>query len=61
MQFTGDMHEVLDLWEAADANAVPDVLGKLAVDPDVPPILERIRKVALKEELLICHKTPFSP
>jgi hypothetical protein len=58
---SGDIHEVLDLWEVPDANAVPATLMALAANPDVAPILEAISGAAIREELTLCAKTPFSP
>lgn len=58
---TGDLHEVLDLWEVPDANAVPATLMELAVDPEVTEIMVGISDAVLTEELVLCGKTPFSP
>jgi hypothetical protein len=58
---TGDLHEVLDLWEVPDANAVPATLAELAGDPEVAEIMAGIGAAAIKEELVLCGKTPFSP
>jgi hypothetical protein len=58
---SGDIHEVLDLWEVPDANAVPATLMALATNPEVGPILEAISQAAIREELTLCAKTPFSP
>lgn len=60
-QITGDMHEVLDLWEVPDANAVPATLGALALEPAAGEIVAGLRDVILREELYVCTKTPFSP
>jgi NIPSNAP len=60
-QITGDIHEVLDLWEVPDANAVPATLGALALDEDVTEIMKGISEAAIREELILCVKTPFSP
>ncbi len=40
----GNFHEVTHLWQIADADAVPTVLGKLAVDPDVRAAGRRLRR-----------------
>lgn len=58
---TGDIHEVLDLWEVPDANAVPATLAELATIPEVAEIMAGISSAAIKEELVLCGKTPFSP
>jgi hypothetical protein len=58
---SGDLHEVLDLWEVPDANAVPATLMALATDPSMGPVLEQLSQAVIREELTLCAKTPFSP
>jgi hypothetical protein len=57
----GDLHEVHDLWEVADANTVPAAFAKAYGDPDFVAAAARIAEVADREVLSLIEKTPYSP
>jgi NIPSNAP len=57
----GDLHEVHDLWEVEDANAVPAGFAGAAEDPDFLQAAAEIAKIADREVLSLVTKTPYSP
>ncbi len=57
----GDLHEVHDLWEVPDANAVPTAMAAAAEDPDFVQALEQLSAIADREVLSLVTKTPYSP
>jgi hypothetical protein len=57
----GDLHEVHDLWEVADANAVPAAFAAAYEDPDFVQAVERLSAIADREVLSLLTKTPYSP
>ena len=57
----GDLHEVHDLWEVPDANAVPTALAAAAEDPDFAKALEQLSAIADREVLSLLTKTSYSP
>jgi hypothetical protein len=56
----GDLHEVHDLWEVEDANAVPAGFAGAAEDPDFLQAAAEIAKIADREVLSLVTKTPYS-
>ena len=56
----GDLHEVHDLWEVADANAVPAAFAAAYEDPDFVQAVAEIAEVAEREVLSLVTKTPYS-
>ena len=61
MTVIGDLHEVHDLWEIEDANAVPAGFAGAAEDPDFLQALADLSKIADREVLSLVTKTPYSP
>jgi hypothetical protein len=57
----GDLHEVHDLWEVQDANAVPTAFAGASEDPDFLRALEQLSAIADREVLSLVTKTPYSP
>ena len=57
----GDLHEVHDLWEVPDANAVPAALAAASEDPDFVAAAGQLAKVVDRETLSLLVKTPYSP
>jgi hypothetical protein len=57
----GDIHEVHDLWEVADANTVPAALLAAYGDPEFVQAAAQIAPVADREVLSLVTKTPYSP
>jgi hypothetical protein len=57
----GNFHEVTHLWQIADADAVPTVLGRLAVDPTFGPLVGGFAEQVEEEVLTVLTKTPYSP
>jgi hypothetical protein len=61
MTVIGDLHEVHDLWEVEDANAVPAGFAGAAEDPEFQQAVARIAEIADREVLSLVTKTPYSP
>jgi NIPSNAP len=57
----GDLHEVHDLWEVEDANAVPAALAAAYEDPDFVRAAAGLAPIADREVLSLLAKTPYSP
>ena len=59
----GDLHEVHDLWEVDDANAVPAgfAAAYAEADPEFLAAAQRISEIADREVLSLVTKTPYSP
>jgi hypothetical protein len=57
----GDIHEVHDIWEVADANAVPATLAEVMADADFPEHVKALSEQIDRETLSLIAKTPFSP
>ena len=57
----GDIHEVHDLWEVPDANAVPATLAELAEDAGFGEHFAALSDQIDREVLSLVAKTPFSP
>jgi NIPSNAP len=57
----GDIHEVHDLWEVEDANAVPNGFGGAFEDPEFVAASAQLSAIADREVLSLVTKTPYSP
>src|SRR3954453_10245822 len=57
----GDLHEVHDLWEVADANAVPAALAAAYEDPAFAQVAADLSAISDREVLSLVAKTPYSP
>ncbi|HUO72435.1 MAG TPA: NIPSNAP family protein [Solirubrobacteraceae bacterium] len=57
----GDLHEVHDIWEVQDANAVPAAFAAAYEDPEFVQAAARISAIADREVLSLLTKTPYSP
>ena len=57
----GDIHEVHDIWEVPDANAVPATLAQLAEDAGFAEHFAALSEQIDREVLSLVVKTPFSP
>ena len=57
----GDIHEVHDMWEVEDANAVPAGFAAAYEDPEFVQASAQIAAVAEREVLSLVAKTPYSP
>ena len=57
----GDIHEVHDIWEVPDANAVPATLAELAADDGFGEHFAALTEQIDREVLSLVAKTPFSP
>jgi NIPSNAP len=57
----GDIHEVHDLWEVADANTVPTAFARAYEDPDFVQASAQLSTIADREVLSLVTKTPYSP
>lgn len=57
----GDIHEVHDIWEVADANTVPAAFAAAFEDPEFVAASANIAAAADREVLSLLTKTPYSP
>jgi hypothetical protein len=57
----GDLHEVHDLWEVEDVNAVPNGFAGAYEDPDLVQAAAQLSTIADREVLSLVTKTPYSP
>ena len=57
----GDLHEVHDLWEVADANTVPNGFAAAYEDPAFVQAAAQLSTIADREVLSLVAKTPYSP
>jgi hypothetical protein len=57
----GDINEVHDIWEIADANAVGSVLTATAAEPDFRAVAARLPEQVDEEVLTVLTKTLYSP
>jgi NIPSNAP len=57
----GDLHEVHDLWEVEDANAVPAGFAGAYQDPEFVEAAAGLADIADREVLSLVVKTPYSP
>ena len=58
---TGDLHQVLDVWEVEDANAVGAALASLVDDEDFLAIAPELVATVERETIRIAARTAFSP
>jgi NIPSNAP len=58
---TGEFQHVLDIWEIPDVRDVMDILSGIHHVPEWAPFAERLKKIIVSEETVLCTKTPFSP
>ena len=56
----GNFHEVYDIWELPDANAVGAGLGAAAADPRFAAVGPLLAESIESESLSVVVKTPFS-
>lgn len=56
----GDLHEVHDLWEVADANAVTDALVASGGNPVFAEVAPDLARLIERETLSLVTKTPYS-
>ena len=57
----GDIHEFLNIWEIADANAVTAGWAAAAGEPEFPSIYAELSEEVVTEEVHLALKSPFSP
>ena len=57
----GNLHEVYDIWELPNADAVAAGLAAAAADPRFPEVAAHLAASVETESLTIVAKTPFSP
>jgi len=58
----GQTSTLVDIWEVADANAVPNLMGALAANPKMADIAPRPLELFAEEEFLqLMVKAPYSP
>jgi NIPSNAP len=57
----GDLHEVHDVWEVQDANAVGAAFAAAYEDPEFVQAAAQISAIADREVLALLTKTPYSP
>jgi hypothetical protein len=57
----GDLHEVHDLWEVDDANAVPAGFAAAYEHPEFVAAVAQLSEVVDRETLTLLTKTPYSP
>jgi hypothetical protein len=57
----GDLHEVHDLWEVADANTVPNGFAAAYEHPEFVEAAGKIAAITDREVLSLVTKTPYSP
>jgi hypothetical protein len=57
----GDIHEVHDLWEVEDANAVSNGFAGAFEDAEFVTASAKLSEIADREVLSLVTKTPYSP
>ena len=57
----GDIHEVHDMWEVEDANAVPAGFAAAYEDSESVQASAQLATIADREVLSLVAKTPYSP
>jgi hypothetical protein len=57
----GDIHEVHDLWEVEDANAVSAGLAGAYEQPEFVQAAVQLSAIVDRESLRLLAKTPYSP
>jgi NIPSNAP len=61
MTLVGDLHEVHDVWEVEDADAVPAGFAAASQDPDFVRAAAELSEIIDREVLSLVAKTPYSP
>jgi len=61
MTLVGDLHEVHDVWEVADANVVPAAFAAAYEDPDFVQSATALSEIIDREVVSLVTKTPYSP
>jgi hypothetical protein len=61
MTLVGDLHEIHDVWEVADANVVPTAFAAAYQDPDFVEAAGVLSEIIDREVLSLVTKTPYSP
>jgi hypothetical protein len=58
----GHTSTIVDIWEVADANAVPALMGALATNPKMAEFGPKLLELMAEEEFLqLMVKAPYSP
>jgi hypothetical protein len=58
----GQTSTIVDIWEVADANAVPALMASLASNPKMAEFGPRLLELMAEEEFLqLMVKAPYSP
>jgi NIPSNAP len=58
----GQTSTIVDIWEVADANAVPNLLATLAQSPEARELGPKLMELMAEEEFLqLMVKAPYSP
>jgi hypothetical protein len=58
----GQTSTIVDIWEVADANAVPALMGALGTNPKMAEFGPRLLELMAEEEFLqLMVKAPYSP
>jgi hypothetical protein len=58
----GQTSTIVDIWEVQDANAVPNLLGALAANPEMAALGPKLMELMQEEEFLqLMVKAPYSP
>ena len=61
MTLVGDLHEVHDVWEVADANVIPAAFAAAYQDPEFLEAAGALSEIIDREVLSLVTKTPYSP
>jgi NIPSNAP len=58
----GQTSTIVDIWEVADANAVPSLMGMLAANPKMAEFGPKLLDLMAEEEFLqLMVKAPYAP
>ncbi len=58
----GQTSTIVDIWEVADANAVPALMASLATNPRMADVAPKLLELMAEEEFLqLMVKAPYSP
>jgi hypothetical protein len=58
---TGDLQEVLDVWEVSDVRDLLEAQSGIHQTPEWAALVARLKDIVVSEEAILCTKTPFSP
>jgi hypothetical protein len=56
----GDLQQVHDIWEVADADTVVSALARVHEDPRWPPLERQLAECIEHDSIAIVDKTPYS-